>query len=59
ENTALDEVLPARSDPPRLIAIGDVSKSISLFAYVDGTAVFSEKVSNEIGSFAVGYLLGV
>ncbi|GBN57763.1 hypothetical protein AVEN_82704-1 [Araneus ventricosus] len=43
ENTALDEVLPARSDPPRLIAIGDVSKSISLFAYVDGTAVFSEK----------------
>ncbi|GBN48326.1 hypothetical protein AVEN_29740-1 [Araneus ventricosus] len=43
ENTALDEVLPARSDPPHLIAIGDVLKSISLFAYVDGTAVFSEK----------------
>jgi hypothetical protein len=43
DNTTIDQVIPTRSGPPRLIAIGDVTKSISLFAYLDGTPVFTEK----------------
>ena len=39
----MSDVIPAKADPPRLIAIGNVKEDITFFSYLDGTAIFSEK----------------
>lgn len=49
DDTSVDSVIPPKTDPPRLIGIGDIKEDVTLFSFVDGVANFTEKCPIKTG----------